>query len=182
MIGKIHRSKNFTATLRHVSRNGTLTPLINNLTGTAEMGFREIAKGMDEMAWHSRSQRPCLHVSLSPEKDDHLSKGDWAVVAVHYAEGMGLDAHQLAVYLHHDATYPDGSERTHAHLVINLVGADGRQANVYGDYYRSQKVIRGIEEELGLEHRPSWWEVAREKAIEKEQLQQATTKDKEVGE
>ena len=132
------------------------------------MGFQEMADQMDEVAWHSRSKRPCLHVSLSPEKQDHLSKGDWAIATANYARGMGLDAHQLVVYLHHDATYPDGSERTHAHLVINLVGADGRQADVYGNYYRSQEVIRGIEQDLGLEHRPSWWQVARDKAIAKE--------------
>ena len=173
MIGKIHRSKNFMATLQYVSRDDALTPLIVNLSCTlwGPAGYQEIAKGMDEMAWHSRSQRPCLHVSLSPEKEDHLSKGDWAVVAADYARGMGLDDHQLAVYLHHDATYPDGTERPHAHLVINLVGVDGRQADVYGNYYRSQDVLRGIEEELGLEHRPSWWEVARDKAIAKEEEQ-----------
>ena len=177
MIGKIHRSKSFMATLQYVSRDDALTPLIVNLSCTlwGPVGYQEIAKGMDEMAWHSRSQRPCLHVSLSPEKNDHLSKGEWAVVAADYARGMGLDAHQLAVYIHHDATYPDGTERPHAHLVINLVGVDGRQANVYGNYYRSQDVLRGIEEELGLEHRPSWWEVARDKAIAKEQKQQSET-------
>lgn len=177
MIGKIHRTHNFTATLQYVSRDNSLTPLLDNLSCTqwGPAGYEEMADEMDEMAWFSRSQRPCLHVSLSPEKDDHLSKGDWAIAAVHYAEGMGLDAHQLAVYIHHDATYPDGSERTHAHLVINLVGVDGRQADVYGNYYRSQDVLRGIEEELGLEHRPSWWEVARDKAIAKEQKQQSET-------
>ncbi len=186
MIGKINRSTDFGATLRYVSRSDDLTPLLDTLASNklANVGAEEMAAEMNNLAMRSRSERPCLHVSLSPEKGDELSAVEWAEASALYIQGVGLESNQYAVYLHHDADYGEGQqERPHAHIVANLVGTDGKQVELpYRDYYKSQEVIRGIETTLGLEHRPSWWEVAQAKAIKQEQAehQRPTEANREI--
>ena len=183
MIGNISRSNDFQATLRYVSRDDRLSPLLDTLACTELEGAGSVgmALEMDDLAMRSRSKRPCLHVSLSPEKGDLLNDVQWGEVATQYLDGMGLEDHQFALYLHHDEDYGEGTQqRIHAHIVANLVGADGRQADVYNNFFRSQTVLRDIEQGVGLEHRPSWWEVARDKAIAKEQAQQPQHWEKEA--
>lgn len=186
MIGKINRSSSFEATLRYVSRDDDLVPLFDTLSSTKleQPQAETMAAEMDNLAMRSRGDRPCLHVALSPERGDDLSDVEWAESAALYIQGMGLESNQYAAYLHHDEDYGEGKQpRPHMHIVANLVGSDGKQVEMSYDYYKSQEVIRGIEADLGLEPRPSWWEVARDKAIEQEQDEQhrqTTTGNREL--
>lgn len=69
MIGKINRSSDFGQTLRYVSRDDDLQPIYGSTYAANKgLGSNEIAAEMNDLAERSRSQRPCLHVSLSPEK------------------------------------------------------------------------------------------------------------------
>jgi len=118
-----------------------------------------LAEDMSETALLSRAERPCYHIALTAPQGDDLSPLDWHAVAREFVSEMGWSDRDAVGYLHRDATYPNGDERPHLHLVVNRVNGYGRALDTSWDYYRAQSALRGIEQEFGLAPELSSWEV-----------------------
>ncbi len=95
-------------------------------------------KRADAHVWH-------CSLSLSPEEDG-LSDEQWQQLAEQFVERMEL-ADQEWVAIRHGLTQNGGD---HIHLVVQLVGKDGKPAKVHNDYPRAQKVCGELEREHGL--------------------------------
>ena len=87
-------------------------------------------------------------------------QGDrWSELVDKFLVLTGLEDNQAVAYLHEDTTYPDGTQRPHAHIIVNRVGDDGRAIDTSWDYYRFQTVMRVLEEQFEWQRQPCSWEV-----------------------
>lgn len=151
MIGSVATSKSFQKTTRYVSRERS-QPVYGNFPAAAADDPMAIARVMDSTAQQSdRVQKPCYHISISPSRGDELSKDDWANLTEDFLEGMGLEDKQAVGWLHEDEEFPDGTPRPHLHLVVNRVGALGKTYDTSWDYRKVDSVLRGLEEDYGLD-------------------------------
>lgn len=105
--------------------------------------------------------RPYYHISLSPDKDDNLSLGEWRSFSRDFLDEMGLRDHQAVAYLHEDTTFPDGSCRPHLHFIINLINEYGDSASTRNDYFRTESVLRKLEHAYNLTPVTPSWETQR---------------------
>ncbi len=105
--------------------------------------------------------RPYYHISLSPDKADNLSLGEWRSFSRDFLDEMGLRDHQAVAYLHEDTTFPDGSRRPHLHFVINLINEYGERASTRNDYFRTETVLRKLEHDYNLTPVTPSWETQR---------------------
>ncbi len=150
MIGKIIKSQNFRATLRYVLQKEKGELIAKN------MGGRNVNDLTDEFRIISE-QRPklkkaCSHVILSvPHREDYhenLTDDQYTEIAERWLKEMGYTDAQYAIARHHDT----GHE--HIHIVANRVRVDGTVVPDSWDYRRSEKILRQIENDYGLEPTP----------------------------
>ena len=109
---------------------------------------RGLAAEMQAVAGeNTRCKNPVWHTSLSWAEGEHLSRAQKLKAAERYCELMGAswDAHQVAVYEHHD------KKHEHIHIYFNRVPVMGGPAVDTGhNYARNLKAIKTITQELGL--------------------------------
>lgn len=168
-LAHIRTSKEFLPTIRYASRTRPkvdkglpLSPVVFSTFPAFSPGL--ISTLMEERATLSkRVRKPCYHISLTlPQQDARgFEARDWRELTKDFIERMEMSDRQAVAYLHDDATYPDGEERPHVHLVVNRVGEDGRCIDTSWDFYRAQTALREAEMHLGLTREPSSWEVER---------------------
>ena len=116
---------------------------------------------------NQRVEKPVLHLSLSPAPDDRiLDEWELCMIAQDLLEGLKLSNNQFILVQHNDAEY-EGEVRSHIHLVINRVSHDGKCNDDYLDYYRTEKLLRQIENVYNLIPQPSSWDVEKKKAYPK---------------
>lgn len=116
---------------------------------------------------NQRVEKPVLHISLSPAPDDRiLDEWELCQIAQDLLEGLELSNNQFILVQHNDAEY-DGKVRPHIHMVINRVSHNGKCNDDYLDYYRTEKLLRQIENDYDLISQPSSWEVEKKKAYPK---------------
>lgn len=113
---------------------------------------------------NERVERPVLHISLSPSPDDRLLD-DWECIQIasELLSGLKLENNQFILVQHNDTEF-DGEPRPHIHLVVNRVDYDGKCNDDFYDYYRTEKILRKIENEYDLIPQASSWEVENKKA------------------
>lgn len=155
MIGNVTRSSSFNSTIAYASSKGRKV--------FTTIPVRDVAGEMEDKAAGGRTKKPCYHLSLSLGPDDrHIDDFEWVSATRMTLEQMGWDDRDFAVYLHEDTQFPDSDKvRPHAHIVLNLVGDDGKTADTSWDYYRIPKALREVERELGLTPVPNPWETDR---------------------
>ncbi len=152
MIGKISKGKSFGGVLRYVEGKQGAQRIGGNMLGD---NAAELAKEFKvSEALNERVEKPVFHASLSLPRTEKLTNQQWADIAERYLRGMGFNEdYQWVAYRHTDA------EHEHIHIIasrINLV--DGHAQNQKHDYYRSQEVIRELENEFGLKQVQSSWQ------------------------
>ena len=164
-IVKANINRSFQSTIRYVTQKATTTLFANIPEALGcENGqevCEEISSTMEQQAAESsKCQKPCYHISISPDHTDlPIERDRWSELVDKFLVLTGLEDNQAVAYLHEDTTYPDGTQRPHAHLIVNRVGDDGRAIDTSWDYYRFQTVMRVLEEQFEWQHQPCSWEV-----------------------
>jgi hypothetical protein len=96
---------------------------------------------------NTRCKNPVWHTSLSWAEGEHLTTTQKLQAAERYCELMGAswDAHQVAVYEHHN------TKHEHIHIYLNRVPlAGGPALDTSHNYVRNLKALRIITKEMGL--------------------------------
>lgn len=145
MIENIEKGRGFRGTLNYVfaSVDAEKRPreTVEVVGGTmAGRSPRELSAEFGAL----RRQRPKLgiavcHASLRLAPGDRpLSREEWAQAGKAWAEGMGFDSYVLV------------SHGDHLHIVASRIRADGSVVSDSNDFARGERLVRGIEQELGL--------------------------------
>jgi hypothetical protein len=109
----------------------------------------------------ARQLRPNLkvavfHATLSVDSTEKLEDSEendqrWLARAANYMKAMEFDNNQYAVVKHSD------TEHDHIHIVASRICLDGGVVDDSWDYYKSQEIIRQLEQNYNLETvTPSW--------------------------
>lgn len=160
MIGKTVLSGNFEATLRYVyGKEGASTIDATIAAALVQPDPVAIAQEMNADV-KDRSSKPCYHIALSPAEGDQLSRQQWKQLSRDFLSELGAEKHHSVVVLHTDATYPNGEERPHLHLVISRYESSTSNALCL-HFPKIEGVIRKLERDYELESIPCSWEVDR---------------------
>ena len=90
------------------------------------------------------TEKPVLHIALSPAPEDKLDDEQLAELAQMYMQKMGYGNQPYITYKHGD-TY-----NTHIHIVSVCVDEEGRKINDSFEHRRSMTACRELETDFGL--------------------------------
>ena len=91
-----------------------------------------------------RTEKPVLHIALSPAPEDTLTDGQLEGLAAKYMEKMGYGGQPYIVFRHGDTHNP------HIHIVSVCVDDEGRKISDAYEHRRSMTACRELEQEFGL--------------------------------
>ena len=152
MIITQYKSKGFKRTLRYVREKSGSSLLGHNLFCST---IEEQNEAMLGGAWQShRVKKPMIHYAISLAPGERLKDSEWRRLAKQYMREMGYTDNQYLLVRHTDTPHHD-----HAHLVINRVQRTTGKAVCLGwDYYKSQALVRKLEEQFNLSPVRASWE------------------------
>ncbi|MBA2748329.1 MAG: relaxase/mobilization nuclease domain-containing protein [Tatlockia sp.] len=151
MIGKISKSGSFKQLVEYLDKEESVV-LGTNMYG---QGSRELtAEFMTIRDLNPSIKQPVLHASLSLLPGESLTDEQFRDVCETWIEKMGFDLtkNQYLIVRHKD------TEHEHAHLAINRIDMISTKVVVDSfERYRSQEIIRQLEQNYDLEQvAPSW--------------------------
>ena len=144
MIGKQIKGRGFSGLLRYLQEKEKAELIGGNMSGR---NAKELsAEFQASRQLNPELERAVYHVSLSLPLHERLDNERWNEIAEKYMQGMGFDANQYAVFRHHD------QDHDHIHIAASRIRLDtGLAVHDSWDYVRSEKLIRGLEQDYGLE-------------------------------
>lgn len=143
MIGKIVAGSGAGGVTSYVTQKDGAEILSSTWSGPAELWAAQIDAHTQEMG--SSVAQTVVHVSLSADPaDGRLSDDQWRAVSEEYLVRMGWGEHDHAVVRHTD------TQHDHVHIIVSRVGRDGQTADLHNDFPRQERVLDGIERDLGL--------------------------------
>lgn len=90
------------------------------------------------------TEKPVLHIALSPAPEDRLTDTQLEELAARYMERMGYGNQPYIVYKHGD------TNNTHIHIVSVCVDENGRKISDSYEHRRSMTACRELETDFGL--------------------------------
>ena len=90
------------------------------------------------------TEKPVLHIALSPAPEDKLTDEQLAELAQNYMQKMGYGDQPYIVYVHEDIS------RRHIHIVSTCVNEKGEKIDDAYEWNRSMKACRELENRFGL--------------------------------
>lgn len=90
------------------------------------------------------TEKPVLHIALSPAPEDRLTDVQLEELAARYMEKMGYGDQPYIVYRHSD------THNTHIHIVSVCVDGEGRKISDAYEHRRSMAACRELETDFGL--------------------------------
>ena len=90
------------------------------------------------------TEKPVLHIALSPAPEDKLTDEQLAELAQNYMQKMGYGDQPYIVYVHEDIG------RRHIHIVSTCVNEKGEKIDDAYEWNRSMKACRELERKFGL--------------------------------
>ncbi|AFZ15727.1 Relaxase/mobilization nuclease family protein (plasmid) [Crinalium epipsammum PCC 9333] len=159
MIGKQIISNGFGATSKYVLGKEDAELLYSNMGGA---NYQQLSQEFAAIArLRPNNNRACLHAVLSlPHREDDqgeviahesLNNNQWVEIGQRWLEEMGFTDNQYLMVRHHD------TKHEHLHIVANRIRLDGEVVPDSYNFFRSQAVIRKIEQDYELEAvTPSW--------------------------
>ena len=90
------------------------------------------------------TEKPVLHISLSPAPEDQLTDGRLAELAERYMQKMGYGNQPYITYKHTD------THNTHIHIVSVCVDEQGKKISDAYEHRRSMTACRELEVDFGL--------------------------------
>ena len=163
MIGKITKSGSFKNLVNYLDKEDAVV-LGTNMYG---QGSRELtAEFMTVRDLNLGIKHPVLHASLSLLPGESLTDEQFKEACETWMEKMGFDLtkNQYLIVRHQD------TEHAHAHMAINRI--DMVSAKVVVDSferYRSQEIVRHLEQTYNLEPVAPSWQTFKNKNLELEQ-------------
>lgn len=143
MIGKQLKGKGFRGLLNYLEEKEEAELIGGNMIGE---NARELAAEFRfSRQLNYRVERPVYHASLSLQKGENLDNDTWNEIAKEYLIGMGFDYNQYCVFRHHD------QDHDHIHIAVSRIKLDGTCVHDGWDFPRSERLIRQLEEQYGLE-------------------------------
>lgn len=172
MIGKISKGGSFKNLVEYLDKEDAVV-LGTNMYGqgsrelTAEfMAIRDLNRGI---------KQPVLHASLSLLPGESLSDEQFREACETWMEKMGFDLskNQYLIVRHKD------TEHEHAHLAINRIDmVSGKVVVDSFERYRSQEIIRQLEQNYGLEQVATSWQTFKNKEHQLEQNPEVSGRQK----
>lgn len=146
MIAKQIKGKGFRGVVAYNQkkvRQGEAILLETNLAGRS---VNLLSKEFNSIAKLRPNLSKCVyHVSLNLPSSENIADVVFAELAQEYLLGMGFDDNQYLIYRHFDC------DHHHIHIVANRVRFDGKVVSDSQDFKRSERVVRQLEIEYGLE-------------------------------
>lgn len=90
------------------------------------------------------TEKPTLHIALSPAPEDKLTDEQLAEIAEKYMQKMGYGNQPYIVYKHGD------THNTHIHIVSTCVDEEGKKISDSYEHRRSMTACRELEIDFGL--------------------------------
>ena len=116
----------------------------NRLGGPSEDMRLTLLSFENYLLANRRTEKPVMHVSLSPSPEDRLTDEQLSELADKYMERIGYGDQPYIVYKHSD------THNVHLHIVSVCVDENGRRLNGSYEWRRSEAVCRELEQEYGL--------------------------------
>jgi Relaxase/Mobilisation nuclease domain len=152
MIGKITQGSNFQGCINYLLGKDGAEIVGGNLLSTTAP---ELGKEFRMVQYLTPAvSKPVFHISISLNHQESLSKEQWAEVADRYVEEMGFTNNQYLVVQHHDKSHQ------HIHILANRLNLNCQAVSDWWSKKRTEKILRGIEKDYGLEVLPYSWEKA----------------------
>jgi len=171
MIGNQTKGKSFRGLLDYLENKEESSLIGGNMFGR---NARELAREFRlSQQLNPEAEKVVHHVSLSLSPDEQLDNDTWCLVADKYMNAMGYTANQYAIYRHSDRNHD------HIHICASRISLDdGKITRDSWEYVRSEKIIRQLELEYGLQQTIGSKEklnrapsVGQQRRIEREQLE-----------
>ena len=90
-------------------------------------------------------KRNTYHTSLNFAQGENISNEKMLTVAEEYLQRMDFDNNPFFIFRHHDTSHP------HCHILTLRTRFDGTTVSDSNNYRRSEKIIRELEKQYGLE-------------------------------
>lgn len=90
------------------------------------------------------TEKPVLHISLSPAPEDRLTDGQLVELAERYMQKMGYGNQPYIAYKHAD------THNAHIHIVSVCVDGQGKKISDAYEHRRSMTACRELETDFGL--------------------------------
>jgi Relaxase/Mobilisation nuclease domain len=152
MIGKITQGGRFQGCIDYLLGKDGAEIIGSTLFSTTALELGEEFRMTRDLT--PAVSKPVFHISISLNPQESLSKEQWAEVADQYVEKMGFTNNQYLVVQHHDRSHQ------HIHILANRIDLNGKSVNDWRSKKRTEKILRGIEKDYGLEVLPYSWEKA----------------------
>jgi Relaxase/Mobilisation nuclease domain len=171
MIGNQTKGKSFRGLLDYLENKEQSSLIGGNMFGT---NARELAREFRlSRQLNPEAEKVVHHVSLSLSPDEQLDNDTWCEIADKYMQEMGYRANQYAIYRHNDR------DHDHIHICASRISLDdGKITRDSWEYVRSEKIIRQLEREYGLQPTISSKEklnrapsIGQQRRLEREQLE-----------
>ncbi|BBD70892.1 relaxase/mobilization nuclease family protein [Nostoc commune NIES-4072] len=171
MIGNQTKGKSFRGLLDYLENKEESSLIGGNMFGT---NARELAREFRlSRQLNPEAEKVVHHVSLSLSPGEQLDNDTWCEIADKYIEEMGYTANQYAIYHHSDRNHD------HIHICASRISLDdGKITRDSWEYVRSEKIIRQLELEYGLQQTLNSKEklnrapsVGQQRRVEREQLE-----------
>lgn len=152
MIGKITQGSNFQGCINYLLGKDKAEIIGGSLMFSTALEFGEEFRVMQNLT--PAVSKPVFHISISLNPQESLSRRQWSEVADRYVEKMGFTNNQYLVVQHHDQSHQ------HIHILANRIDLNGKSVNDWRSKKRTEKILREIEKDYGLEVLPYSWEKA----------------------
>jgi Relaxase/Mobilisation nuclease domain len=171
MIGNQTKGKSFRGLLDYLENREESSLIGGNMFGT---NARELAREFRlSRQLNPEAEKVVHHVSLSLSTGEQLDNDTWCEIAEKYMNAMGYTANQYAIYRHNDRNHD------HIHICASRISLDdGKITRDSWEYVRSEKIIRQLELEYGLQQARNSKEklnrapsVGQQRRLEREQLE-----------
>lgn len=154
MIGKQVIGRSFADALDYVEGKQGTTRIGGNMAGETRCELVEEFRTSE--ALNSRVRRTVYHVSLSTLPKEEIDDRTWCKIAYRYLSDMGFQECQYLIYRHTDTEHP------HVHILAARIRiTDGTVVSDSWNFPRSEKVLRAIERDFGLQQTVSSRELKR---------------------
>ena len=96
------------------------------------------------MPSHYRTEKPVIHISLTPHPDDVLTDEQLTAIGEEYMQKLGYGNQPYLIFKHEDI------DRRHIHIVSLRVDSTGKKINDSNEYRRSKAITEELEQKYGL--------------------------------
>ena len=153
MIGKITKGSNFAGLTNYILSKEKSQLLCTNLAGSTPQEFWQQLEATTLL--NPNVSYPVCHTSISFAIEDtpKLSSNTLLTVVDATRKGIGLDS-----CLYFAATHGD-RKHFHLHLAASRIDVEGHCVSDWHNFYRLEKTLRSLEEELDLKKIKCSWEV-----------------------